>query len=227
MTCSHFPIISNLFVFFIEEDCSGQVPGDLQTASTRPSEVKRLKDGRNVLTNGSNEHKLENLKMPSSTTPKRRRTEIGDEVSEIIGNELGDAIRAITNAVTSAVSDATKSNREQRKRPTQTDPITSDLNASSFGNLDRKLKADGVLSIPKISLKDLGGIKKILTQLKRLICKCRSTEGNKKIGSKPTRGFLLHGPTGTGKTLLARAIAGVCILKSMFNLSEITKTFHL
>ncbi|XP_076656606.1 nuclear valosin-containing protein-like smid isoform X2 [Halictus rubicundus] len=70
-------------------------------------------------------------------------------------------------------------------------------------------KAKGIpVSEPKVTFTDIGGCDKVLKTVCKLLAHMKHPEIFKQLGISPPRGFLLHGPPGCGKTLLAYAIAG-------------------
>ena len=62
-----------------------------------------------------------------------------------------------------------------------------------------------------VKFSDIGGCDDTVEQVCKLLVHMRHPEVFRTLGVTPPRGFLLHGPPGCGKTLLAHAIAGVCL----------------
>ena len=62
--------------------------------------------------------------------------------------------------------------------------------------------------IPNVSWEDIGGLEEVKRQLKEAIeWPLKHKNLYKQMNMKPPKGILLHGPPGTGKTMLARAVA--------------------
>ncbi|XP_067420983.1 nuclear valosin-containing protein-like isoform X2 [Emydura macquarii macquarii] len=64
------------------------------------------------------------------------------------------------------------------------------------------------LQFPLVKFEDVGGNDETLKEVCKMLIHMRHPEVYNHLGVVPPRGFLLHGPPGCGKTLLAQAIAG-------------------
>ncbi len=79
------------------------------------------------------------------------------------------------------------------------------------GNIFSMVKSKAKMFMPstiKVTFNDVAGAAEAKEELKDVVDYLKNPEKYKRLGAKMTRGVLLVGEPGTGKTLLARAVAG-------------------
>uniref|UniRef100_A0A7N8XIG2 Nuclear VCP like n=1 Tax=Mastacembelus armatus TaxID=205130 RepID=A0A7N8XIG2_9TELE len=96
-----------------------------------------------------------------------------------------------------------KSNKKSKKK------TKSSTGTAESHSLNKKAKLNSPeLQYPTVKFEDVGGNEETLTEVCKLLIHMRHPEVYQQLGMVPPSGFLLHGPPGCGKTLLAQAVAG-------------------
>lgn len=144
--------------------------------------------------------KIEKLNDASASTPivNKKQVNIEEEIQpnikiieERILNSKGTSKTNIVKAI--------ETPKSTTKRPAL-DPTLSLSN--------KRKKREIIPTETNLSFKDIGGNEKVLKEVVKLSLHMKHIELYSTIGEPPPRGFLLHGPPGAGKTLLAHALAG-------------------
>ncbi|KAG0326529.1 hypothetical protein BG004_002952 [Podila humilis] len=153
--------------------------------------------------------------MDGAETPKASDMTTGESQEQPLDPLNVDATpTALAHAAAEvALSNAKSSSKKRAKSSSNThsDSTSSKRHKTASGSNNNTEGGRGGVNHapPKLRLEDLGGVDHFIEKVKEYIMvPLAHPEVYAHMGVKPPRGILLHGPPGTGKTMMANAIAG-------------------
>ncbi|XP_067242995.1 nuclear valosin-containing protein-like isoform X2 [Chanodichthys erythropterus] len=113
-----------------------------------------------------------------------------------------------TSAAKQSEPSKEKKSKSRKQKGVKKSKHDEDLEISA-AILTKKSKVKLIeLQSSTVKFEDFGGSEETLEEVCKLLIHMRHPEVYQRLGVVPPRGFLLHGPPGCGKTLLAQAVAG-------------------
>ncbi|RXM30328.1 Nuclear valosin-containing protein-like [Acipenser ruthenus] len=147
---------------------------------------------------------------PSSTPrPAPSKTPGGTRVSQggwFIDLETQEAPNSEKSLLETDTKKKGKMKQGKRRKEGEAREIDGEIESSIMNKKD-KLKAPE-LQYSTVKFEDVGGNEETIKEVCKMLIHMHHPEVYQQLGVVPPRGFLLHGPPGCGKTLLAQAIAG-------------------
>jgi transitional endoplasmic reticulum ATPase len=89
--------------------------------------------------------------------------------------------------------------------------VTMENMRFALGTSNPSALRETVVEVPTVTWDDVGGLEKVKQELRETVhYPIDHPEKFIKYGMSPSKGVLFYGPSGTGKTMLAKAIANEC-----------------
>jgi len=129
------------------------------------------------------------VKTPLRTVKNKAAAAVKTPVQTVVDDSVVDL----------DIEEAIKSNVRSHKRT---------ATAEKGSTAKKKRKIEVTIQESSVKFSDFGGNDALLCDICKLLAHLKHPEMYRELGVTPPRGFLLHGPPGCGKTLLAHAIVG-------------------